>query len=226
VAEELTRADNLQQFIAMEESIHKNEQTCKSSRNTGDIPTSSRTAKYFEELCSTTPHTLSGSLFLQQQVERELPADNTTLFLNNIGVSASDCRNEKRRVRLGKRNRWQKLRVAKSNLPDPYLMDNGERNAYAEKLDGLTKYKEHRTVLRNMLMEYYTPRKITERINQFWPQGISLDPASSHIANEEINAKTYFTKEDAGWHLPVHQGKKAQIRRQWWLARTRASWKL
>lgn len=44
-------------------------------------------------------------------------------------------------------------------------------------------------------VEYYTPRKIIDRVREFLG-GIELDPASSKAANNNVMAIRYFTVED------------------------------
>lgn len=64
--------------------------------------------------------------------------------------------------------------------------------------------KTHTVFLESTSNEWYTPVGIIERVRSFYKGHIDLDPASCPLAQETVQAKQYFTKQDDGrsklWH--------------------------
>ena len=135
---------------------------------------------------------VKGSMYLFNSMSASLKGSrNHRWYLNAI------VKKESAMKRLGDKmkSRWKLLKI---NRKGP-LVDNGERDRTLNRLDGLLKSERkssRKTIEDNLRMEYYTPRWLTAHIHRFWEKGIDLDPTSSWTANEVIQAKHFFTKED------------------------------
>jgi DNA N-6-adenine-methyltransferase (Dam) len=96
------------------------------------------------------------------------------------------------------------LRVTKCRrrVGRPTIRKNGAPLSDAERAKRYRQRKKRNTRQNNF--EWYIPKNVAEAVRQAFGGRIDVDPASSHIANTVVKAKTYFTIEDDGlsksWH--------------------------